>query len=127
MKRLIVIIVISFLSKVFIGQTTDQLIGRWTLQYSLQSNQDSCNLPKERGILDFSSSGTYSWDVNGGIIKGKWKIIANKIRLYNNRAINFEATVADLLYPIELTKGFLVIHQPEGGDISCPHLYYKKK
>lgn len=127
MKRFIVIIGILLLFKVSKGQTTNQLVGTWTLQYSLKSNYDSCNLPRETATLIFSSNGTYSWNINGDIIKGKWKTLANQVRLYRNRAINFEGTVANTLYPINLKKDTLIIHQRDGGDISCPILYYKKK
>lgn len=127
MKQFILIIVILFTLHLLHGQTHYQLVGTWNLQYSLQPNKDSCNLPKEIGTLVFSANGMYSWITNGDTIEGKWKVMTNKIKLYNNRAVNFEGTVADLLYPIDFKKEFLIVHQPEGGDISCPHLYFKRK
>lgn len=127
MKRLVALIVVLFSIKGSNGQTTSQLVGTWTLLYSLQPNHDSCNLPKEKATLILYSNGTYSWEINGGMVKGKWKTVANKISLYNNKTVNFEGNVADLLYPIDFKKETLIIREPEGGDIACPILYYKKK
>lgn len=127
MKRLKAMIILSFLFKVLNGQVYDKLVGTWIFQYSLQTNGDSCNLPHETDTLTFSTIGTYSWHTNGALIKGEWEIAGNKIKLYNNKAINFEGTVANISYPIESEKDVFIMYEPEGGDISCPIRYYKRK
>lgn len=127
MKRLVAMVIVAFLFKVLNGQTSDKLVGTWIFQYSLQAKGDSCNLPIETDTLTFSAIGTYSWNTNGAIIKGEWEIAGIKIKLYNNIAINFEGTVANLVYPIEFENDVFIIHQPEGGDISCPIRYYERK
>jgi hypothetical protein len=113
--------------KILLGQTSNLLVGSWILQYSLQSSNKSCSLPRTKDTLFLSANSKYSWNTNGGIIKGKWRIKGSKINLYSSKAINFEGTIADVLYPFELKNKFLIIHQPSGGDISCPNLYYKKR
>lgn len=127
MKQFILTTAILLTLNLLYGQNNQRLPGTWKLQYSLQPNHDLCNLPKEISTLIFLKNGIFYWITNGDTIKGKWKTITNKIKLYNNRAVNFEGTVADLVYPIEFKKDFLIIHEPKGGDISCPHLYLKKQ
>lgn len=78
-------------------------------------------------ILTFKADSTYYWKEGNSAIKGKWKIKNKKIIMFNNIAIGFSATVTDFNYPFEVNNEYLVIHQPEGCDISCPNLYFKKQ
>jgi len=126
MLKILLLVFLTSISKVSLGQHSTRLVGTWKLQYSLQPNKDTCNLPKVKDILILSSNNTYSWQTGRDIIKGKWKINNGTLQLFNNKAINFSGTVADLSYPMELKNEILNIHEPEGGDISCPNLFYKK-
>jgi hypothetical protein len=127
MKKIIITIVFLTVLKLSYGQNNYRLAGTWELQYSLKENRDSCNLSKETSTLILQNNGIYSWSNNGDTIRGRWKAIANKIHLYNTKAVNFEGTVSNIIYPIEVINEILIIHQPVGGDILCPHLYFRRK
>lgn len=124
MKNVLLILLGSLLVKSSLSQTNDQLIGTWKLNHSLQADKKKCDLPNDSTSLILYKNGTYYWDDYGAITKGRWKRLKHKIRFYNIEAVNFKATLSDVSYEIEVNNKSLMIHQPEGVEIPCPHQYY---
>jgi len=126
MKKILLILIVFLPVKPSLSQTYSQLIGTWKLNYSLQADKNKCDLPKDSTKLIFYKNGTYYWNEYGAITKGEWKTLVHKIRFYNIEAVNFKGMLSDVSYKIELSKSILVVHQPEGVEIDCPHQYYIK-
>src|SRR5450755_1068311 len=126
MKKIFLIIIVSLSVKPSLSQTNSQLIGTWKLNYTLQADKIKCDVPKDSTKLIFYKNGTYYWNEYGAVTKGKWKTLEHKIRFSNIEAVNFKGILSDVSYEIELNKNTLIVHQPEGVEIDCPHQYYIK-
>ena len=127
MIKLFYSIFVTCFSYLSFGQNGKDLLGTWKFQYSLQPKNKPCNLKELPSRITFKADSSYTWQEGNTSVKGKWMLENGKLFMFNNKAIGFNGTIANSNYPIELNNGILIIHKPEGGDISCPHLHFKKQ